>query len=105
MIKSFATGKRGKLARAVWQAKVPGKLPFHAELEDRALLLLLAMNSSGTLEDLVAAVHPPDPRLHSLKGDMKGYYAIDVTKISGWRITFKFADGVFNDVGIENYHK
>lgn len=104
LIKNFASGQSGKLAIRVWRAKVRGKAPFHADLEDRALFLLLAMNSTDRLKDLVAAVHPPDPRLHALKGNRKGFYAIDIHKTAGWRITFRFDDGCFVDVGIENYH-
>lgn len=104
MIKNFAKGKKGKLAKSVWQSKSPGKLPFHSDLEDRALLLMLAMNATERLEDLLEAVHPPEPRLHALKGEMKGYFAIDIHKTSGWRITFRFEEGFYIDVGIENYH-
>jgi len=42
--------------------------------------------------------------LYVLKGDRKGEFAIDINKVSGWRITFKFRDGYFTQVGIENYH-
>jgi proteic killer suppression protein len=44
----------------------------------------------------------PGFRLHQLKGDKKGLWAIDVNK--NWRIVFKFEDGNAYVVDYEDYH-
>lgn len=36
---------------------------------------------------------------------IKCRFAIDINKISGWRITFIFNDNVFKSVKLENYHR
>ncbi len=41
-------------------------------------------------------------RLHPLKGDREGEWAVDVSRI--WRITFRFVDGDVRDVDLVNYH-
>ncbi len=43
-------------------------------------------------------------RLHKLKGIRKDEFAIDINKLSGWRITFRFIQNDFYDVKIEDYH-
>jgi plasmid maintenance system killer protein len=37
-------------------------------------------------------------------GKQKGEWAIDIHKISGWRITFRFEQSEFTDVKVEDYH-
>lgn len=44
----------------------------------------------------------PGYRLHPLKGDRKGYWAVHVSK--NWRITFRFEAGNVCDVNLEDYH-
>ena len=41
-------------------------------------------------------------RLHPLKGDRKGQWAVTVNR--NWRLVFKFADGNAFDVDYEDYH-
>lgn len=67
---------------------------------ERALLLLDALHAAGSLEPLKAlrAV-----KLHALKGDRKGRWAMTVNE--RWRITFRFADGDAREVIIEDYHR
>ena len=44
----------------------------------------------------------PGARLHALKGNRKGSYAV---KLSGrWRLTFRFEDGDAYDVELVDYH-
>ncbi|MGE3757068.1 MAG: type II toxin-antitoxin system RelE/ParE family toxin [Pseudobdellovibrionaceae bacterium] len=45
---------------------------------------------------------PPNIRLHKLKGDRKDNWSVTV-KLP-WCITFKFKNGEFMNVKIENYH-
>ncbi len=50
----------------------------------------------------IADMDLPGFRLHPLKGDMKGLWAIDVSK--NWRIVFKFEDGAADSIDYEDYH-
>ena len=70
----------------------------------RAIFLLDLMEAVNSLEVLKSKGFPPGLRLHPLKGDRKGEYAIDINKVSGWRITFRFEKKEFFDVKVENYH-
>lgn len=85
----FHKGQSKKLPREFWR---------------RATLLLDVMDAVEHLEDLTVKGFPPSVRLHQLKGERRGEWAIDIHKTSGWRITFKFADHCFNDVKVEDYH-
>ena len=51
------------------------------------------------LEDLKM---PPSNRLHALKADRKGQYAISIN--DQWRVCFKFIDSDAYDVEITDYH-
>lgn len=44
----------------------------------------------------------PRYRLHQLKGDLKGYWAVTVR--ANWRVVFKFEDGHAVDVELIDYH-
>ena len=44
----------------------------------------------------------PGLRLHSLKGELKGHYAVTVS--GNWRVTFRFEDGDVVDVDYLDYH-
>ena len=44
----------------------------------------------------------PGFRLHSLKGRMKGHYAVSVS--GNWRVTFRFEDGHAVDADYLDYH-
>jgi plasmid maintenance system killer protein len=70
----------------------------------RAIHLLDIMDAVLSLDELEPKGFPPSLRLHKLKVDRKSEFAIDIYKISGWRITFKYIDGDFYDVKIEDYH-
>jgi len=51
---------------------------------------------------LISLKEPPSNRLHALKGDRKGQYAISIN--DQWRICFKFVDGDAYEVEIADYH-
>jgi proteic killer suppression protein len=64
-----------------------------------------------TLRDILAFLdraHGPDAmnipgfRLHPLKGDRKGHFAVSVS--GSWRVTFRFEDGQAVDVDYVDYH-
>lgn len=44
----------------------------------------------------------PGFRLHPLKGELKGYYAVAVS--GNWRVTFRFEEGDVVDVDYLDYH-
>jgi len=56
------------------------------------------------LDDAVdpAEVNLPGYRLHPLKGDRIGFWAVDVS--GNWRITFRFESGHAYDVDLVDYH-
>ena len=96
MIVSF----RGKVAQDIWEQNQSKSLPEPLWLRAKALLTI--MHNTQTLSDLRVKGQPPDIRLHKLKGDMKDYWSVTI-KLP-WCITFKFKNGEFSDVRIENYH-
>ena len=61
-------------------------------------LRLIALDTATCIED----INTPGWRLHSLKGDHQGLWAIDVNR--NWRIVFKFKDGNAYIVDYEDYH-
>ncbi|PZO07890.1 MAG: Killer protein [Leptolyngbya foveolarum] len=67
----------------------------HTELlEDR----LASLSTAQSIDDM----NLPGYRLHSLKGKMKGRWAI---KVSGnWRLTFEFDGGDVHVLNYEDYH-
>ena len=44
----------------------------------------------------------PGLRLHALKGDLKGYWALTVK--ANWRILFRFEGSDVHDVELIDYH-
>ena len=44
----------------------------------------------------------PGFRLHALKGEMKGLWAVTVR--ANWRVIFRFEDGYAEDVDYADYH-
>ncbi len=65
-----------------------------ARLEER----LQALHTAITLEDM----NLPGWKLHPLKGDRAGLWAINV--IGSWRVVFEFVDGHAYVVNYEDYH-
>ena len=61
-------------------------------------LILTALNSAESVMDLSAPIF----RLHALRGNMKGRWAMDVT--GAWRVTFEFRGGEATEVDYEQYH-
>lgn len=96
MIVSF----KGKVAKDIWESNRSKTLP--REMWIRAKALLTIMHSTNTLDDLRIQGQPPDIRLHKLKGDLAGYWSVTI-KLP-WCITFKYDNGEFSEVKIENYH-
>lgn len=72
------------------------KLP--PELIDRIALILLALEDATSPDDM----NRPSWRLHPLKGDRKGQWAVTVR--ANWRIVFGFDGGNAIDVDFVDYH-
>jgi proteic killer suppression protein len=96
MITSF----KGKVAKDIWERNQSKSLPRDMWLRAKGLLTI--MHSTSSIDDLRIKGQPPDIRLHKLKGDRRDYWSVTI-KLP-WCITFKFKDGEFSDVKIENYH-
>jgi len=60
--------------------------------------ILTVLDASTTAQ----ALNLPRYRLHRLKGDMKGCWAVTVR--ANWRIVFRFQDGHACDVELIDYH-
>ena len=91
----------GKVAKDIWTTNKSKSLP--KELWIRAKALLTIMHSTNCLEDLRIKEEPPTIRLHKLKGNRKEYWSVTI-KLP-WCISFKFKNGEFSEVKIENYHR
>jgi toxin HigB-1 len=72
-----------------------GVNPQHVEKIENILGLL---DVAQNIEDMDV----PTFRLHALKGDLKGFWAVTVR--ANWRIIFRFADGRASDVDLIDYH-
>lgn len=59
---------------------------------------LAALDTAHEINDLDI----PGYKLHSLKGDTKGIWAITVN--GNWRLTFEFSDGNAYVLDYEDYH-
>lgn len=74
---------------------VAGIKPYHKQ---KLRMRLTVLDTATSIEDM----NLPGFRLHPLKGDRKGLWAVDVSK--SWRIIFKFQDGNVYVVDHEDYH-
>jgi proteic killer suppression protein len=70
-------------------------IPEHVEKIENILAVLNRASVSAEL-DL------PGFRLHALKGELSGYWAVTVR--ANWRIVFRFEDGHATDVDLLDYH-
>lgn len=71
---------------------------INAAHKSKLKMRLVALDTATSLEDM----NLPGFRLHSLKGNKEGIWAIDVNK--NWRITFEFRDSDAYIVDYEDYH-
>lgn len=92
MIKSFAHKGLERFFATGGQAGVQA---IHAK---RLRLILSLLNDARTLADLDA----PALKLHGLKGDRAGFWAVTVQ--ANWRIIFRFEDGDVYVVDYLDYH-
>ena len=92
MIKSF---KHKGLKRFFTTGSTAG---INSDQADRLEERLQALHTATTINDMDL----PGWRLHSLKGDRAGLWAVDVS--GNWRLVFQFKDGHAYVVNYEDYH-
>lgn len=82
--------------KALYEGKTARRVaPEHAR---KLLDIMAVLDRSRTPQD----VDLPGLRLHPLKGDLKGHYAVSVS--GNWRVTFRFEDGDAVEVDYVDYH-
>jgi len=92
VIKSF---KHKGLQRFFETGNIRG---IQADHQKRLRMQLAALDTAQVIDDMDI----PGFRLHQLKGDRKGEWAVTINK--NWRLTFKFTNGNAFDVDYEDYH-
>ena len=68
------------------------------DMVERIRDILTALEAAESLDGL----NRPSFRLHALKGQLKGFWAVAVR--ANWRILFRFANGKASDVDLVDYH-
>jgi len=68
------------------------------DLVKRLRQILALLDSARFVGDM----NLPGLKLHTLKGKLKGYYAVSVS--GNWRIIFQFAEGKARNVDLIDYH-
>jgi len=92
MIGSF----RHRGLKALYDRKTTRRVkPEHVQ---KLVDILAALDSSRTPKGMDL----PGFRLHELKGQKKGYYAVSVP--GNWRVAFRFEDGSAVEVDYADYH-
>ena len=93
LIESF----RHKGLRRLYEDDDPSGLPAGAIGKIRAMLAAARVRA-----DLSQVATMPGWKLHPLKGERRGHYAITVTR--NWRLTFRLRGNVVTEVDFEDYH-
>jgi proteic killer suppression protein len=93
MIESIAH----KGLKRLWEKDDSSKLP--SEQIDKIMRILDALDTAKTLDPLRAI---PGYKLHSLSGDLKGFWLITVT--GNYRIIFRFENENAYIVDYRDYH-
>ena len=92
MIKAFK--HRG--LKALYDGRTARRVAL--EHVERLRDILAVLDRSRGPEDM----NLPGFRLHSLKGGLKGHFAVSIS--GNWRVTFRFEDGHAVDVDYLDYH-
>ena len=92
MIKSFACRDTEKLFNDL-------RVRRFQSFERQARKRLMVLHAAPSLEALMLN---PGNKFRSLKGDIKGQYAISINK--QWRVSFEWHDGNAYNVEIVDYH-
>jgi proteic killer suppression protein len=92
MIASF----RHKGLRRFFKEDDRSKLP--PDMVERISVILSTLHAAQSIEGM----NVPTFRLHPLKGELKGFWAVTVR--ANWRIVFRFGNGKASDVDLVDYH-
>ncbi len=92
MILSF----RHRGLRRLYEHDDGSRLP--PDMVERIRRVLSFLDVAERIEDM----DQPTFRLHQLRGDLKGAWAVTVR--ANWRIVFRFVDGNAEDVDFLDYH-
>lgn len=92
MIENFKHKGLKKLFEDVDRRKVP------AAQADKIARILARLNEALKVQDMGL----PGYRLHPLKGEQAGWWAVSVS--GNWRIVFRFENGTAYDVDLIDYH-
>jgi len=92
MIESFKHKGLKKLFEEDDRRKVP------AALADKIARILSRLNEAVKVQDMGL----PGYRLHPLKGELAGFWAVSVS--GNWRIIFSFENGAASKVDLVDYH-
>lgn len=98
------TGYAGEMTKSL---RHKGLKRYYEKGDAKKLPTTMVARLRLILADLDAAEKPqdlnlPGYRLHRLKGDLKGFWAIDVT--GNWRMVFRLEAGDVYDVDLTDYH-
>ena len=92
MIQSFAH----KGLRQLYENDDGRKLP--SDMLKRVSLLLHALDQAKVVDELDL----PTFKLHALRGDLRGFWAVTVR--ANWRLVFRFKEGNVLDLDFIDYH-
>ena len=92
MIRNF---RHKGLAALYFDDQTKGVQQAHVK---RLRQILALLDSASSPDDMNA----PGLRLHPLKGEQQGFYAVSVS--GNWRVTFRFEEGDAADVNYVDYH-
>lgn len=92
MIQSFAH----KGLRQLYENDDGRKLP--SDMLKRVSLLLHALDQTKVVDELDL----PTFKLHALRGDLRGFWAVTVR--ANWRLVFRFKEGNVLDLDFIDYH-
>lgn len=92
MIENF----RDRRLKRLYERRDRSKI--QADLVDKVERILARLDQALVIEDMDL----PGYRLHSLKGDLKGFWSVSIS--GNWRIIFRFEHGKARDVEMIDYH-
>ncbi|ADJ29905.1 type II toxin-antitoxin system RelE/ParE family toxin [Nitrosococcus watsonii] len=92
MIENFKDRRLKRLYERADRSKI------QADLVDKVERILARLEQALVIEDMDL----PGYRLHSLKGDLKGFWSVSIS--GNWRVIFRFENGKARDVEMIDYH-
>ena len=72
---------------------------INADFVDKLENMLQVIDQAENVEDIDLF---PGWRLHSLKGDLEGFWSLTIS--GNWRLIFRFEDGDASDLDLIDYH-